>query len=338
MGKPKKIRDITPSDYIKEKLELKETFIDALRTNKDLGKLAEEKGVKLIQPIEGYTSDSYNQSMTDKLTIFDEAYHRTDLRASQALKQAGFDKYVHAAFDMEVSSHPYQHNLLPGNYNAFPRFYSAPLTSVAIAWLGDLGYIRRGLNYFFVPAPAKEGCIGEDAGFDTERESDLDFINACCNHILEIILEEQVPTPAEPTREDTGMLDDNRQTIFLGDTLRSQWGYNVIVHKDDDGEYYGKLFCRDDHSCKNIPYSLGGGKGHVKVNDWIPLNQEELPQHFLILEFFHPELGTIEGYLIETTTVFNDRRTVSVWVHPSDHSADIWVGDFTHYRKLYKPS
>ena len=63
----------------------------------------------------------------------------------------------------------------------------------------------------------------------------------------------------------TRYYDDNNNPILVGDTLKSEWGYEIIVVKDDDGDYSGKLVCDDNHSCKNIPYGLNEGKGHTKV-------------------------------------------------------------------------
>jgi len=63
----------------------------------------------------------------------------------------------------------------------------------------------------------------------------------------------------------TGIYDDNKQPILVGDKLKSEWGYEVIVVKDEDGDYSGKLVCDDKHSCKNIPYALNGGKGYSKI-------------------------------------------------------------------------
>lgn len=63
----------------------------------------------------------------------------------------------------------------------------------------------------------------------------------------------------------TGYYDDNHEPIFVGDTLKSEWNYKVIVVKDEDG-YSGKLLCDDRHSCKNIPYALNNGKGYIKIN------------------------------------------------------------------------
>lgn len=60
-------------------------------------------------------------------------------------------------------------------------------------------------------------------------------------------------------------MKDNKEPIFVGDTLRSEWGYEVIVVEDTEESYSGKLVCDDTHSCKNIPYSLNRGKGHVKL-------------------------------------------------------------------------
>ena len=62
----------------------------------------------------------------------------------------------------------------------------------------------------------------------------------------------------------TGLYDDNKQPILVGDKLKSEWGYEVIVVKDGD-DYSGKLVCDDKHSCKNIPYALNGGKGYSKI-------------------------------------------------------------------------
>jgi len=60
----------------------------------------------------------------------------------------------------------------------------------------------------------------------------------------------------------TGFYDDDNQPIFVGDKLKSEWGYEVIVVKDNG--YSGKLVCDDKHSCKNIPYDLSRGKGYTK--------------------------------------------------------------------------
>ena len=62
----------------------------------------------------------------------------------------------------------------------------------------------------------------------------------------------------------TGFYDDNKQPILVGDKLKSEWGYEVIVVKDRDG-YSGKLVCDDKHSCKNIAYALNKGKGYSKI-------------------------------------------------------------------------
>ena len=63
----------------------------------------------------------------------------------------------------------------------------------------------------------------------------------------------------------TGFYDDNNQEILVGDNLKSEWGYEVIVVKDKDGDYSGKLVCDNNHSCKNILYALNKGKGYSKI-------------------------------------------------------------------------
>ena len=64
----------------------------------------------------------------------------------------------------------------------------------------------------------------------------------------------------------TKYFDDNNKPIFVGDRLKSEWGYEVIVVKDENGSYSGKLVCDNNHSCKNIPYALNKGKGYNKLN------------------------------------------------------------------------
>lgn len=59
-------------------------------------------------------------------------------------------------------------------------------------------------------------------------------------------------------KEFTGFFDSNRQPIYVGDKLRSEYGYEVIVYKESNGEYLGKLICEDGHPCKDIPYSIEG--------------------------------------------------------------------------------
>ena len=63
----------------------------------------------------------------------------------------------------------------------------------------------------------------------------------------------------------TGYLDDNNNKIYIGDKLKSEWGYEVIVTMDEDGDYSGTLICKENHSCKNIPYALNEGKGYTKI-------------------------------------------------------------------------
>lgn len=76
----------------------------------------------------------------------------------------------------------------------------------------------------------------------------------------------------------TGYVDDNDEPIFIGDRLKSKYGYEVTVVRDDDtGEYYGRLVCDDNHTCKDIPYSINKGKGHTKiVSDDFAINTNKM--------------------------------------------------------------
>lgn len=62
------------------------------------------------------------------------------------------------------------------------------------------------------------------------------------------------------------MTDSKGNTINIGDKLKSEYGYEVIVYKSEDGKLSGKLICDDNHSCKDIPYALNNGKGYTKIN------------------------------------------------------------------------
>ena len=44
----------------------------------------------------------------------------------------------------------------------------------------------------------------------------------------------------------TGYFDDANKPIFVGDKLKSKCNYEVIVVKDEDGHYTGKLVCDDN--------------------------------------------------------------------------------------------
>lgn len=52
------------------------------------------------------------------------------------------------------------------------------------------------------------------------------------------------------------MEDKNGNALKVGDIVHNRWGYNLIVCKDGNGGYYGKLVCEKGHSCENIPYAL----------------------------------------------------------------------------------
>lgn len=65
----------------------------------------------------------------------------------------------------------------------------------------------------------------------------------------------------------TGFFDDNQKPIYVGETLKSEWNYEVVVIDNGDGEYSGKLVCDENHSCKNIPYALNKGEGYIKIKD-----------------------------------------------------------------------
>ena len=64
--------------------------------------------------------------------------------------------------------------------------------------------------------------------------------------------------------ENTFYKDDNGKSIYVGDILRSNYGYDVVVVKQQ-GEYVGRLIC-DTHSCKDIPSCLNNGHDHSNLS------------------------------------------------------------------------
>lgn len=68
--------------------------------------------------------------------------------------------------------------------------------------------------------------------------------------------------------------------------------------------------------------------------DWIPITEDNIPGNWRIVEWKHPEYGVIEGFVYKD----NDLLPLSqqaYWVASHDgNSADIWLGEFTHFRYL----
>jgi hypothetical protein len=62
----------------------------------------------------------------------------------------------------------------------------------------------------------------------------------------------------------TGFTDANGEEIWVGDILECIYGYRVLVCQHPDSkEFYGSLICPIGDSCRDIPYSLNQGNGHV---------------------------------------------------------------------------
>jgi hypothetical protein len=75
--------------------------------------------------------------------------------------------------------------------------------------------------------------------------------------------------------------------------------------------------------------------------EWVEIDFSNLPQENIIYEFKHPEYGTIVGSIF---TDYGDRTNgykTSKWVYPEPvpvSQADIWLNEFTHYRKQLTPT
>jgi len=67
-------------------------------------------------------------------------------------------------------------------------------------------------------------------------------------------------------KRSSGYIDKNMEEIFEGDRLRSKWGYDVIVFKDEKfGNYFGKLVSNSNLMCKDMPYSIMNSQDFEKV-------------------------------------------------------------------------
>lgn len=108
---------------------------------------------------------------------------------------------------------------------------------------------------------------------DKKNNQQMDLLQASARIMSNSLYGAHGIPPTEETQRNlmalqeifTGYFDDADNPIFVNDILKNQWGYKVTVAKDNDGHYYGKLVCNDEHPCKNIPYALNQGKGHIKV-------------------------------------------------------------------------
>jgi len=60
------------------------------------------------------------------------------------------------------------------------------------------------------------------------------------------------------------MKTDDGHVVVVGDRLRSEWGYDVVV-VFDEGELVGRLVCESGHPCAEMDYALNDGRGHTFV-------------------------------------------------------------------------
>ena len=63
--------------------------------------------------------------------------------------------------------------------------------------------------------------------------------------------------------EFTGYVDNKNSKIYLGDFLKSKWGFSVQVIKLENGRFAGKSLTKSIYFSK--PYSLNCGVGYLKI-------------------------------------------------------------------------
>ena len=124
-----------------------------------------------------------------------EASWRTDLEASQLLKQAGFNEPTHAFYNPSYKEtdnsllYPFE----GGNidcWNKENHLFSAPLIPIVLLWLEGLGYERAIYDHSCMNYYHKDrlfNCIDMNdinEFSEYQRQQDLAYIKACCNHII----------------------------------------------------------------------------------------------------------------------------------------------------------
>ena len=71
-----------------------------------------------------------------------------------------------------------------------------------------------------------------------------------------------------------------------------------------------------------------------ETTEWMPIDLNNLPSELLICEWKHPEYGIITGNIITYSGERPDYKE-SKWIFPEGgDQADIWLNEFTHYRKF----
>lgn len=66
---------------------------------------------------------------------------------------------------------------------------------------------------------------------------------------------------------------------------------------------------------------------------WVKITDTAKLKDNVIAEWKHPEFGIIRGSIVMYEGERPDYKK-SEWIYPSDGSADIWLGEFTHYRNI----
>lgn len=125
-----------------------------------------------------------------ELTNKDEAYYRPTLEICKLLKDAGFigktQSFYSKSGEYIVGSDT--------DWNEFTDDYSAPLITIVLVWLKELGYylnvglevIKRGEHRFADEFISPNIAKGLDVTKD-ERLINMLFIAACCKHRIETL-------------------------------------------------------------------------------------------------------------------------------------------------------
>lgn len=87
------------------------------------------------------------------------------------------------------------------------------------------------------------------------------------------------------------IFDSKNSILHEGDIVHCKWGYDLIVSKDENGHWFGKLVCEPDDSCANIPYAL------VKEDIVLKMKKKKFEVGEK-LYFYYASDNSVEGYTI----------------------------------------
>lgn len=127
----------------------------------------------------------------DNQEKYSEKSQRVDFEISKLMKQAGFDKPVIACWYeyQQLELEPdFKYSAFEYNYNCEISTFSAPLISIALEWVKELGYeLDMIVQYLTLRLNGLDISTSDDYYFspiEDKRECDLLFLKTALTHHL----------------------------------------------------------------------------------------------------------------------------------------------------------